>query len=238
MSLILFDLAAADPEIRFSPHCWKTRMALAHKGLEAEFRPWRFTDKEAISASGQGAVPVLVHNGQTIADSWRIAEYLDAAFPGQPSLFDGIAEKALCQFINHWADVTLTPGIARLLLKDIYASIAECDRGYFRKTREKRFGQSIEEVSADREMGVISFRRQLEPLRKCLANRPYLSGAYPLYADYCVFGFFMWARCISSFELLEADDVLNGWRERLLDAYGGLGRSAPCVTVKQQGDVQ
>jgi hypothetical protein len=70
---------------------------------------------------------------------------------------------------------------------------------------------------------VITFRGLLEPLRKFLADRPYLSGNVPLYADYCVSGIFMWARCISSFEILEANDVLNGWRERLLDAYGGLG---------------
>ena len=33
--LTLYDLAGADPTLRFSPHCWKTHMALAHKGLAA-----------------------------------------------------------------------------------------------------------------------------------------------------------------------------------------------------------
>ena len=37
-----FDLAGADPDIRFSPNCWRIRMALAHKGLDAETVPWRF----------------------------------------------------------------------------------------------------------------------------------------------------------------------------------------------------
>ena len=43
-SLVLFELAGADQSVRFSPHCWKTRMALAHKGLTAQSVPWRFTD--------------------------------------------------------------------------------------------------------------------------------------------------------------------------------------------------
>ena len=34
--LSLYELAGADRELRFSPHCWKTRMALAHKGLNVE----------------------------------------------------------------------------------------------------------------------------------------------------------------------------------------------------------
>lgn len=52
-ALTLYELAAADPALRFSPHCWKVRMALAHKGLEAERVPRRFTEKDAIDFSGQ-----------------------------------------------------------------------------------------------------------------------------------------------------------------------------------------
>ena len=45
MSRLLYDLAAADESIRFSPHCWRTKLALAHKNLEYETIPWHFTDK-------------------------------------------------------------------------------------------------------------------------------------------------------------------------------------------------
>ena len=55
-----FDLAARDTRLRFSPYCWRTKMALKHKGLAFETTPWRFTDKEAIANSGQGRVPVLI----------------------------------------------------------------------------------------------------------------------------------------------------------------------------------
>ncbi len=33
MAITMYDLAGADPNRRFSPFCWRTKMALAHKGL-------------------------------------------------------------------------------------------------------------------------------------------------------------------------------------------------------------
>lgn len=36
MSLKLYDLTGSQPERRFSPNCWRNRMRLAHKGLEAD----------------------------------------------------------------------------------------------------------------------------------------------------------------------------------------------------------
>jgi hypothetical protein len=42
-----------------------------------------------------------------------------------------------------------------------------------------------------------------------------------------VFGGFQWARCVSAFPLLTPDDAVHAWRERMLDAYGGIARAAP-----------
>ena len=56
MAIKLYDLAGAETDRRFSPYCWRARMALAHKGLEVETIPWRFTEKDAIAFSGQGRV--------------------------------------------------------------------------------------------------------------------------------------------------------------------------------------
>ena len=51
----LFDLAGDELDRRFSPYCWRSKLALAHKGLTVETIPWRFTDTDAVS--GQGRVP-------------------------------------------------------------------------------------------------------------------------------------------------------------------------------------
>ena len=49
MQLKMYDLCGADKDRRFSPFCWRIKMALAHKGLDTEFIPWKFTDKEALA---------------------------------------------------------------------------------------------------------------------------------------------------------------------------------------------
>lgn len=59
-----------------------------------------------------------------------------------------------------------------------------------------------------------------------LGKQPFLGGHKPLYTDITVFSFFMWAKSISPMHLLEADDPVYAWRERMLDAFGGVGRKA------------
>ena len=73
MAITMHDLAGADPALRFSPYCWRARMALAHKGLAVETVPWRFTEKDAIAFSGQGRVPVIRDGERVVPDSWSIA---------------------------------------------------------------------------------------------------------------------------------------------------------------------
>ena len=60
---------------------------------------------------------------------------------------------------------------------------------------------------------------------------PRVAGDAPAYADYIVFGAFLWARGVSGFRLLEADDPVHAWRERMLDAHDGLARRAPAHEV-------
>lgn len=230
--LVLYELAGADPALRFSPHCWKARMALAHKGVQAERVPWRFTEKDTIAFSGQGLVPVLVSNGETVCDSWRIALHLEGRFADAPALFGDASAVALARFVNNWADSALLPALARIILLDVYGCLDEADRGYFRASRESRLGRTLEQVVADRPSHVETFRQCLSPLRQTLKHQDFICGAAPAYADYCVFGMFMWARCVSPVALLESGDAVFAWRERLLDAFDGLARSAQVVSAE------
>src|ERR1700744_2661985 len=118
MSITLYDLAGADPDLRFSPYCWRTKFALAHKGLPAETVPWRFSDGPTIAFSGQGKVPVIRDGDTVVSDSWAIADYLEAQVP-TPTLFGGATGRAHAVFINSWADSVLTGGVARLIVRDI-----------------------------------------------------------------------------------------------------------------------
>ncbi|MCW5751749.1 MAG: glutathione S-transferase family protein [Alphaproteobacteria bacterium] len=225
-AITLFELAGAEPDRRFSPYCWRSRMALAHKGLEVEGVPWRFVEKERIAMSGQGAVPVLVDGGKVVHDSWNIAEYLEHAYPDRPSLFGGGHGRELSRFYNNWAASVLLPGLFRLIAIDIVRHLHEGDRDYFRKAREARFGQSLEAMAEGREEKVKGLRQSMQPMRATLEAQPYFGGAAPLYADYILFGAFQWARCISPFRLLEESDPVHAWRGRMLLLFGGLAGSA------------
>ena len=107
MGMQLYDLAGAELERRFSPYCWRIKLALMHKGLPFDTIPWRFTEKNAIAFSGQGRVPVLIDGDQVVFDSWTIANYLEARYPDRPSLFRGDGGRAVTRFVNAWADVVL-----------------------------------------------------------------------------------------------------------------------------------
>ncbi|WP_127088173.1 glutathione S-transferase family protein [Aquabacter cavernae] len=231
-ALRLYELAGDDPGLRFSPHCWKVRMALAHKGLSPECVPWHFAEKDAIAFSGQGLVPVLVAGETVVSDSFRIAEYLEAAYPERPTLFGGEMGRATARFINAYADTLPVPLIARTLLMDIHDRLAPGDRPYFRQSREKRFGMTLEQAAADAPARIEELRRILQPLRLMLKAQPFLSGAEPAYADYCLFGMFMWARVISPTELLAEDDPVHAWRAALLDAFDGFARAAPTAGAR------
>ena len=104
MGLKLYDLAGAEPERRFSPYCWRIKLALMHKALPFDTIPWRFTDKDVIAFSGQGRVPVLVDGDHVVADSWAIASYLEDTYVDRPSLFRGEGGRAVTRFVNAWAD--------------------------------------------------------------------------------------------------------------------------------------
>ena len=231
MTLKLYELVGADAARPFSPYCWRTRMALAHKGLTAESIPWRFTEKDAIAPHGSEKVPVLLHGDKPVIDSWVIANYLEDAFPDAPSLFGGEGGRAVMRMLNWWGDIAVVGGIFPLIVADIPAQLDDRDAAYFRTSREARLGKPLEEVKAARDKGVVGFRKSLDPLRLTLKSQPYLGGAAANYADYIVFGGFQWARVVSPFRLLEADDPVYAWRERLLDAFDGLARKSPGFAV-------
>jgi len=226
MARKMYDLVGIDVERPFSPFCWRIRMALAHKRLATEFVPWRFTEKAAIAFTGQGRVPVLVDGDTPVWDSWKIATYLEDKYPDAPSLFDGLTGRAMAAFFNNWVDNAVHLPLLRIVLTDIHDHLGEADQKYFRASREERFGTTLEAFVQGREAKLAAFREVLQPVRLTLAQQPYLGGATPRYADYILFGTFQWARAISKVHLLEPDDPVFAWRERLLDAHDGLGRNA------------
>jgi len=227
MPITMYDLAGIEAERRFSPFCWRAKMALAHKRLAVETVPWRFTEKDKLPKPNDGRVPVIVDDGRVVHDSSAIADYLEDRYADRPSLFGGEIGRGLARFVQNWTETVLQPGLIRLVLLDIYRHIGSADQAYFRQDREKRFGTTLEEFVGDRNARLPGFRASLDPLRRTVDRQPFVSGKAPAYADYVVFGAFQWARAISEFEVLAADDPVRAWRGRMLDLYDGLARRAP-----------
>ncbi|MDC0188471.1 glutathione S-transferase family protein [bacterium] len=219
----MYDLAGADKNRRFSPYCWRIRMALAHKRLNVECIPWHFTEKDKIKFSGQERVPVLIDGSNTISDSWEIAKYLEIAYPDSPSLK---LDNGEVLFIKFWSETVLHPELLQLLILDIHDNLSLEDQSYFRESREKMLGKTLEEVVANRQERLPRIQKLLTPLRSTLSKQEYLSGVTPGFSDYIVFGAFQWARCVSGFSILNADDIVYKWRDNMLNIYEGLALSA------------
>jgi glutathione S-transferase len=226
--LQMYDLAGADESIRFSPYCWRVRMALAHKALECDFIPWHFTEKDRIAFSGQGMVPVLVDGETVVSDSWKIALYLESRYPGKP-LFGCDESRALALFVKHWVERVVHPLVVRIVVRDVWERLHDQDKTYFRESREKRFGMPLDEVIRQRDQTAARLREALDPARAALDSQPFLCGQSPAFADYIFFSALQWARCASPYALLEASDPVAAYRERMLDLFDGCARRMPAA---------
>jgi glutathione S-transferase len=224
--MILYELDGRDGR-RFSPFCWRTDMALHHKGLEAERVAVGFADKSPLDFTDYKKVPVLVDDGKTITESFDIAVYLDEAYPNRPPLMAGPEARGLARFVNEWTDRVINPAIVMTIVADILDDTTDADREHFRETREARFGCRLEDVCGDLDARLATLDKALAPARATLGKQAYLSGDHPGYADYILFGSLQWARCTSATRLLKEDDPLYDWRGRLLEMFDGYAGKVP-----------
>lgn len=225
MTITLYELAGRDTARPFSPHCWKTVMSLAHKGLHFERSAVPFTGVPEVENRFGKTVPVLRDGDKVISDSFDIALYLEETYPDRPTLFGGQGGITLSRFMEAWSASQIHTTIGGRLLLDIHAMLEPQDQAYFRESREARFGKPLEEVVEAGAERVREFGAKLEPLRLMLKRQPFIGGEAPLFADYIVFGAFQWARVCSAEELLAPDDPVSLWFDRCLDLHAGIGRS-------------
>ncbi len=210
----LYDLAGAQDAHRFSPYCYRVKIALRLKQLDYQPELVRFTEKDKLAFSQQTLVPVLRDGDTVVSDSWQILQYLDHTYPQAPRLFpDGV--NALL-FWRYWSERTLTMSMFMLAAPHVHAKLAPQDQAYFRETREKRLGNTLEAVAAQSELHLAKLQRVLEPLRGVLADQVWLAGdTSPGIPDLLVLSVFLWANGVLPFAVLKADDPIQTWLTRL-----------------------
>jgi glutathione S-transferase len=231
MAIKLYDLLG-DEDRRYSQYCWRAKLALKHKHLDFEAIPLVLTDKDAIAFAGATSVPVMVDGDVVKTDSWDIAVYLDEAYPDAPSLLGGAIGAGVTRVINSWADRAVNVALGPMIARDILDATHPDDRDYLRASLEKLYKKTLEEVQEGRGDRVKGLYRTLDPIRTSFRKgQDFISGDAPAYADYVVFSQFQWARVASPFKLLDADDPVFAWRERMLDLYGGFARDTVAYEV-------
>jgi len=234
MSLKFYERIGYDNR-RPSPFSWRIRYALAHKKLSAEVIPVKFSDVDRIVAiSDQRLVPVIEHDGKVVTDSWNIACYLEQTFPERPSLFGCSQGQAAANFISRWADEILHPMIRYLVLPDFLHSLEERDRSYFRESRERMLGHSLEDCANEHSKYADMLNVALEPLRKTLDTQPFLAGNSAAYMDYVVFAAFQFARGGGVRPTINRkdDDILNSWLSEMMLLFDGLANEFPFMPLK------
>ena len=224
--ITLYDLVL-DEDRRPSPFCWRAKFALKHKGLNWRDEPMGFTEKQKIAFAQSQTVPVIHDDTKVVKDSWAIARHLDEAHPDKP-LFKSEMALSYAYFTAGWVDTAVHPALFPLLISDLYERVRPVDKPYFQESRGKRLGTTDFATFQKnaREKGLANFRSVLEPARRVLREQTFLSGEHPAYPDYALGGAFLWARVVTPLTLLEPDDPIYAWRERMLDLYEGMGRKA------------
>ncbi|MDA0797015.1 MAG: glutathione S-transferase N-terminal domain-containing protein [Proteobacteria bacterium] len=222
----LFDLATKYSEVRFSPYCWRIKYALAHKGLNWEEVPVCFSEKEQLPVPNDGKVPVLVDGDEVVFDSWDIALFLDKKYP-QHLLFDSDESRAQSLFVKCWSETVLHSLVSRMAILDFFGLQKDVNQIYFRESREKLLGVTLEEWGGNPKVARIDFLKALEPLRQILSCQAFLGGKSSNFSDYIMVGIFQWLRCGSGVIIFDRTDDVYAYQERLLDLFNGLGRSAP-----------
>jgi glutathione S-transferase len=104
-----------------SPFSRKVRIALKEKGLEFELPVEKYWErrKDFLAMNPAGQVPVLVEpDGQVLADSQAICEYLEEAYPEQPLLGAGPVRRAETRRLVSWFDQKLYREATHLLLRE------------------------------------------------------------------------------------------------------------------------
>jgi len=224
MTTTLYTLCGTDPARPFSPHCWKVVMALHHKALAFEERPLAFTAIPSVENGFSKTVPILRDGQELVSDSFRIALYIEDAYPDAPSLFGGPGGVAAARLIEGYSQHVVHTAITRIALIDIHDILAPADQAYFRKSREERLGRSFEEIAAGREAAIAALPAALQPLRHMLAFQPFVGGATPLFGDYILFGALQWLRITTGALHLPPDDPVSLWFDRCLGLYNGVAR--------------
>ena len=217
----LYELVGYDRGHGFSPFVWRAKMALAHKGIKYEIVPLHFSEiAETLSFADSKTVPVLVDGETIVSDSWDICCYLESEYSSGPAIFQSVPAAKL---FNYQMGMPLLAPLFKTIVADIFEIIHDDDKEYFRSTREPRLGCTIEEAESDHQASLAIFKSNLLPYDQYFKIEDFLGGNEPTYQDFALYGMFLWARAVSSKNILDGSEQVSNWISRMDQLYDGIG---------------
>ncbi|KAF9445114.1 hypothetical protein P691DRAFT_735528 [Macrolepiota fuliginosa MF-IS2] len=228
--ITLFDLAAKEPVKTWSLNVWKTRYVLGLKNLPYKTLYIDYPDLEAAEKAGgippYGArgngqplytAPAIVDDatGAALPDSYKIAEYLDRAYPDTPKAFPPGSEALQAAFYDHFNEV-VSP-IWHIILPKVPAILNPPAAEYFHRTRSETFGKPLEQLGPVGEARVEAWAKLkagFDTLNGWYSKSsgPYFMGETASFADFIVGGLFVAARICFGEDSAEWKD-LQTWND-------------------------
>ncbi len=219
-------------DLNDSPFCLKARICLHLKGVP--FRRVTVTVarmREVRRLNPLGKVPVLVHHGDVIADSSRIARYLEEHYPDPAIVPADPAARAYAGLLEEWADESLyfVVGAFKWLNPTNRAAahantVDEMAPGVLRPLVAWGMERNIRRRYAAWGYRAASLGELDERMRENLANlatllegKPYLLGRSPTLADVAVFAQLAWMRRYAETRLLADVPVVEAWLARFAE---------------------
>jgi glutathione S-transferase len=221
--VLLYDLSD-------SPFCLKARICLQVKGVA--FRRVALTlgrRRELRQLNPLAKVPVLVHGDDVVADSSRIARYLETQYP-EPALLPSDPEaRAYAGLLEEWADEALyfvigafkwlnpenrAAALANTVPEMTSPLLAPFVGPLIRRSIRRRYaawGYTAAALGDLRER----MRDNLEVLATLLDGRPYLLGRSPSLADVAAFAQLSWLARYVEGRLLDEVPAVQRWLTRV-----------------------
>lgn len=219
---VLYDITSKD-NVCWSPNTHRPRTVLAYKKIPYTTHWLSYPDiDKTLRQHGQEdatvvTLPVLRHGDTYIAESWEIAKYLEEKYP-EPSVFAGGIE-AQNKFREYVQDGLYTI-VRNWILYQLPPILDDRGAEYFVRTREAKFGTTLQSLSKPDDEILPAVRGSLTPVFHSLRQSgAYIMGADFSFADSIVLGVLQWIKRADSDKFtkvmaLDADGHFAAWYKR------------------------
>ncbi|KAF8965876.1 hypothetical protein BDZ97DRAFT_1810125 [Flammula alnicola] len=229
MTIIFYDIPSTRPGNAWSPNTWKTRYCLNFKGIPYKTEWIEYPDIEEhckkfgileTSKNTDGrphyTLPAI-HDPSTgvyLADSFLIAEYLEKTYP-TPSLFPHNTLGLQTPFNDTYGGQM--DALWNFILPATCLVLNPPSEEYFRRTREKLFGTTLEDLVPKGENAVVEWAKYKDGLGKvdtwyAKSGGPFLIGDAVSWADFVVAAYLIWLRIIWGEDSQQWKDITS-WHQ-------------------------